>query len=82
MRRHTFIKSAIGTALLAIGVSGTANAQSLTTFASVDTLGQVFQFLNSSGSSTFGVTPVSIPITFKYKVANGMARSTPMSSER
>jgi hypothetical protein len=50
---------------------GKASAQALTTFASVDTLGQVFQFLNNGSASTFGVIPASIPVTFRYKIDNG-----------
>ncbi|MGC4047836.1 MAG: PEP-CTERM sorting domain-containing protein [Armatimonas sp.] len=59
-----------GVSLLAL-LPGKANAQALTTFASVDTIGQVFQFLNSGAGSTFGLTSASIPVTFRYKIANG-----------
>jgi hypothetical protein len=71
MQRPTKTLRLFGAALALFALTETAHAQSLTTFASVDTLGQVFQFVNSGSLSTFGVNPTIIPITFKYKVANG-----------
>lgn len=68
--KSTVVGLAAATVTLA-SFAGNAHAQALTTFASVDTLGQVFQFLNSGSASTFGLTSASIPVTFKYKVANG-----------
>lgn len=59
-----------GIGILAL-LPGRSNAQALTTFASVDSLGQVFQFTNNGAGSTFGLTSASIPVTFRYKVANG-----------
>jgi hypothetical protein len=70
MRRSTFliaVPAAIAVALLS---QAPVRAQ-LTTFASVDTIGQVFRFANSGGTSTFGLISASIPVTFKYKVDNG-----------
>ena len=71
MRRSTFLLAlpAAATGLLLFGAP--AHAQSLTTFASVDTIGQVFTFINSGASSTLSLTSASIPVTFRYKVENG-----------
>ncbi len=69
-RKNTGIITIFTLATLAM-LPAASRAQALTTFASVDTIGQVFQFLNNGGASTFGVTPASIPVTFRYKVSNG-----------
>lgn len=71
MRRSTFLL-ALPAVTITLFLSGSAaHAQSLTTFASVDTIGQVFTFINAGASSTLGLTSASIPVTFRYKVANG-----------
>jgi hypothetical protein len=71
MRRSTFLYT-LPAAVLAVLLSHTqAQAQALTTFASVDTIGQVFQFLNNGASSSLSITPTTIPVTFRYKVVNG-----------
>ncbi|MGC4047731.1 MAG: PEP-CTERM sorting domain-containing protein [Armatimonas sp.] len=71
MRRLTFLLALPAAATVLFLAGAPAHAQSLTTFASVDTIGQVFTFINAGAGSTLGLTQASIPVTFRYKVLNG-----------
>jgi hypothetical protein len=70
MRKSTAYLFAAALVAAPLLVGSRSQAQSLTTFASIDTIGQVFTFVNAGAGSTFGLVQASIPVTFRYKVVN------------